>query len=162
MSKREKIILGLIPVAVIAAALYLFVFSTQKKTDTVDLAQLNKQLTEFVMTSSAALSAKSAKEREFYLIARAEAPWEQDPFLKTDTPLNTSKKEKIQFPQYTYSGFLGIGWKKLAVINGVEYEQGEELEPGGFVLRRIDPQQVVIGVKGEQQQITVPLAEEVL
>ena len=72
------------------------------------------------------------------------------------------KIEKVQFPTFIYTGFLQVGNKKMAVVNGLEYEQGEELEPGGFVLLDIFPRKLVIGAKGKLQQITVAMQEEIL
>jgi type II secretory pathway component PulC len=49
--------------------------------------------------------------------------------------------------------------KKIAVINGLEYLIGEEIEPGGFIAREIYPDRVVIEMKGQKQKIIVPLVE---
>ena len=57
---------------------------------------------------------------------------------------------------------MNVGKRKMAIINGLEYEQGEELEPGGFMLLSIDSNKLVIGAKGKQQQTIVPMEEEIL
>ena len=44
----------------------------------------------------------------------------------------------------SYTGFMQMGDKKFAIIDGFEYAVGDELEQGGFVVRSINPRQVVI------------------
>jgi len=63
---------------------------------------------------------------------------------------------------FTYSGYLEIGDRRLAIINGIEYETGDELAMGGYIVRGIYPNRVVIEVKWRKEKIIVPLEEEVL
>jgi hypothetical protein len=51
------------------------------------------------------------------------------------------------------------GNKVLALINGMEYQVGEELESGGYVVLEIDPEKVVLQGKGRGGRITVPFTE---
>ena len=39
---------------------------------------------------------------------------------------------------------MQMGDKKFAIIDGLEYTVGDELEQGGFTVRSITPRQVVI------------------
>jgi hypothetical protein len=54
-----------------------------------------------------------------------------------------------------------MGDRKLAIINGVEYETGEELKFAGYIVERIEPLKVVIRDKEKQTIIIVPIKEEV-
>ncbi len=58
-----------------------------------------------------------------------------------------------------YTGYLEIGTRRIAVINGESYEAGEELEAGGYLVKRIRSSAVVIEEKGTGKDITVPLEE---
>ena len=52
-----------------------------------------------------------------------------------------------------------MGAKNIAILNGLEYEEGEELEKSGFIIRKIFPEQVIIEIKGKQKEIAIPLEE---
>jgi hypothetical protein len=59
-----------------------------------------------------------------------------------------------------YTGFLRMDDKRLAIINGMEYEVGDSLEPGGFVIRSISAGRVVIAPPGKKKKtITLPMEE---
>ena len=49
--------------------------------------------------------------------------------------------EKITF---NYTGYMEYGRKKVAIINGLEYGEGEKLETPGYVLKAIFPGKVII------------------
>ena len=51
-----------------------------------------------------------------------------------------------------YTGFLQMGDTRLAIINGMEYEAGDQLEPGGFIIRRILPNHVVVAPPGKNKE----------
>jgi hypothetical protein len=63
-----------------------------------------------------------------------------------------------------YSGFIKVGPKVLAVINGIEYAVGDELAEGGYSLKAIDKHFVVLertdGSTGRRLSRRVPLAED--
>jgi hypothetical protein len=59
-----------------------------------------------------------------------------------------------------YTGFLRMGDKRLAIINGMEYEVGEILEPGGFTIRSISPSRVVIAPPGRKKKTLILPMEE--
>ena len=73
--------------------------------------------------------------------------------------MSFQEKQKLLNVSFTYTGYLQAGKKKIAVINGLEYLIGEEIEPGGFIAREIYPDRVVIEMKGQKQKIIVPLVE---
>jgi hypothetical protein len=59
-----------------------------------------------------------------------------------------------------YNGFIELGSKRLAIINGQEYEAGDKLNPGGFTIKSILPTRVVIvSAQGEGAPIVLPLQE---
>jgi len=73
-----------------------------------------------------------------------------------------SEAEVLPEVTFSYSGYMEMGDRKIAIIDGMEYKTGEEIVPGGFVIRAIYPNKIVIGIKGKEEEITVPLVEEVL
>ena len=60
---------------------------------------------------------------------------------------------------FSYSGYLKVSNKNLAIINGVEYEAGDPLEIEGYVLKKIYPGKVVIVNEKSGAKFDVPLQE---
>ena len=157
MSNREKIIVGLMLLTVGYGIYALFfegkgksgITPTASVTATDQLENLNAFITKVAEASRAGLS-----KEDKYIISRAELAWKQDPLTTvelTDRPedeINRQKKQIIQTtgPQLnvSYTGFMQMGDKKFAIIDGLEYTAGDELVQGGFKVRSITPRQVVI------------------
>jgi hypothetical protein len=54
-----------------------------------------------------------------------------------------------------------MGTKRLAIINGLEYEVGDLLEPAGLVVRKIDPTQVVVAASDQKNKTLIIPMEDV-
>ena len=116
---------------------------------TKELEDLNAFIAKIIDASNQGLSNKDK-----YIITRAESAWKQDPMTTvelTDRPEDEIKRRERKIidttgPQLhvSYTGFMQMGDKKFAIIDGLEYTVGDELEQGGFRVRRITPRQVVI------------------
>jgi len=100
-----------------------------------------------------------------YVINRAESMWSKDPFSdrKPVAPSGTKKNRtedtadmpaRIR-PVFTYSGYMAVGDKRMAIINGMEYELNEELEIKGYYVDTIEQNWVIIEDKKNQEKITV-------
>ena len=159
MSNREKIIVGLMLLTVVYGVYTLFfegkgkgkssITSTAAVSATKQLENLNAFIAKVAEASRAGLS-----KEDKYIISRAESAWKQDPLTTvelTDRPedeINQQKQQVIQTtgPQLnvSYTGFMQMGDKKFAIIDGFEYAAGDELQQGGFKVGSITPRQVVI------------------
>jgi len=153
---------------VILYGAYSLFFSSSKKNTGFSAEVQMKQLHKLITDVSVGLSKDNLTEIEIYTIARAEAGWEKDPFfMKKD---HTAGKMGGEFDysapaslgKFNYSGYIEIGGKKMAIINNMEYETGDELEPGLYFIRGIDPAKVVIEIGETQEKIVIPIVEEVL
>ena len=173
MKKREKIIVSFTVIAVLYGVYtYLWVQPdkvTKPKAvtsgDTVEkLNGLVKNATS-VLKDSAEGSIANA-----YIIAMAENEWLSDPFYKKKKAVGPGKsdvkgdkngvvKDALPEVDFRYTGYLEVGTKRMAIINGVDYETGGRLVPGGFVVREIYPAKVVIAERGGRS-ITIPFTEE--
>ena len=130
-----------------------------------DLENLNAFIAKVAEASKAGLSAKDK-----YIIERAEAEWKQDPLISvnlTNRPESEIQKSKevtkVSIPdlKVAYTGFMQMGDKTFAIINGVEYSAGDQLEQGGYMVRSISPSQVVIvSTRDSNQRFIFPLEEQ--
>lgn len=157
MSKREKIILIVLTVAVLFGGYtYFFQSSKTAKGPVVPKASV-AELNTFVLETAKNLMGFDLSKAEAHAIARAEALWVRDIYLSGK---DLEEEELLLGVSFIYSGYLEIGSRKMAVVNGLEYKEGDEIEPGGYIVRSIQPNKVVIEVKGKKQKTVVPLIDE--
>jgi hypothetical protein len=161
MSKREKILVGLSLVAVVYG-IYVWFLSSPQQAATAFGDNDQKALKTFILKVAERTSNKLSKSQA-YVLRKAETQWKQDPFIQVE-PKASEEVEDRQEPVLTseaiYTGFLRMGEKKLAIINGMEYETGDILEPDGFIIRSISPSRVVIAAPGKTKKtLTLPMEE---
>jgi hypothetical protein len=160
MSKREKIIVGVMVFSILFALVY---FLSPAIT-----GQGAKQAEEYtgsekiIQEIAAELKKVASSANENYVIARAEAAWAKDPFYKKVLPAAAKAGPGGAGAQdIVYSGFVDMGEKKLAVINGNTYQVGEKLDFGGaFYLKSVEPTQAVIVDRQNQRNIVIKLKDE--
>ena len=165
MSKREKIILVFVFIAVMYGG-YQFFLPSLPKTTSVKTENEIKMANKLVKDITELLNKINIFGPENYIISRAETKWVKDPFYKKkfpiikETPKNiSSARQEISF---TYSGYIEMGEKKIAIINGMEYQAGEESETGEWIVLGIYPTRVVIGIKGKPDKRIIHLVEDLL
>jgi len=162
MTNREKIIVGLATLALGYGALQLLL--PRANVAPVPQPQSLEGLNAFIAKVSDATRAGTA-EAGAIVIQKAEAAWKQDPFLeiqkaKAADPTATRPKETARITGLVYNGFIELGSKRLAIINGQEYEAGDQLNPGGFTIKSILPTRVmIVSSQGEGAPIVLPLQE---
>jgi len=171
MTKREKIIVGLMLLTVVYGIYTVFfegkgssVEPAAAVSSTKELENLNAFITKVAETSKAGLS-----EPDKYIIERAETEWKQDPLInveltnRPESEINKSKEvTKVSIPdlKVSYTGFMQMGDRTFAIINGLEYSAGDQLEQGGYMVRSITPSQVVIvSTRDSKQRFIFPLEE---
>jgi type II secretory pathway component PulC len=165
--KRQMIILGVMGIAVLYAA---FDFLAPKKRSSApDRAQKTAELSTFVTDLAAGLGKDTTKNLNTLIFSRAEKEWAQDPFLDAKSYRAWSaarapaKKEgagaAAPKSEFVYSGYLDTGRKRMAIINGIEYSEGENLDVKGYALKSVSATKVVIENRGTGATVTVPLLE---
>ena len=122
-----------------------------KKNSGIDVKQKTEELNSFVTTLSVGMSKDAVKNLGPLIFSRAEKEWTQDPFLdnksfKAWVQVEKPVKEGTPAPKidFTYTGYLEMGRKRIAIINGIEYKEGEPLDIKGFVLKSVSPARVLI------------------
>jgi hypothetical protein len=162
MTNREKIIVGLAALALGYGAMELLL--PRAKVASVSQPQSLEGLNAFI-TKVADATRVGTAEAGAIVIQKAEAAWKQDPFLdiqkaKAVKPPDKPTTETTRLPNLIYNGFMELGSKRLAIINGQEYEAGDKLNPGGFTIKSILPTRVVlVSAQGEGAPIVLPLQE---
>ena len=139
--------------------------STASVSATEQLENLNAFIAKVAEASRAGLS-----KEDKYIISRAESAWKQDPLTTvelTDRPEDEINRQKQQVIQTTgpqlnvsFTGFMQMGDKKFAIIDGFEYAAGDELAQGGFKVHSITPRQVVIVSTDRSKKKFIFLLEE--
>ena len=160
MAKRDRMLLILVVGIVLVGGYFMFFSAPEvavvQEGPEIQLAQVRQTVDSF----AANLKNADLTKAEQYALDRTAAEWGEDPFYAKKYVVR-DEKQKIERPKFTYSGFIAMGKRKMAIINGMEYSVGEELEIGGYVLRDVNPDRVVLEVKGMEERFTVPYEEEV-
>jgi hypothetical protein len=155
VSTREIVIMAVMLIVVLYGAYDFFIASSSKSVGAgngEDVEQIDTLIARVsgVLAGSASYSVYAA------IVAETEEEWARDPFYTDTVPaVSTSSLGPV-----AYTGYLEIGTRKMAVIDGMSYETGDELEVGGYHVKRIGPSAVVIEEKGTGKSVTVPLLEE--
>ncbi len=165
LEKRQMIILAVMVIAILYGA-YELLWTKKKGGPPVDLTQKTADLKTFVTGLATGIGAE--RDVTALIFSRAEKEWTQDPFLDTKSQMawNQSRgaaqaaagagDKKIEF---VYSGYLASGKRSMAVINGMEYREGEALDTAGFVLRSANPARVVIENRGTGATLNIPMQD---
>jgi hypothetical protein len=157
MSKREKIIIGVMVFSILFALVYFLTPTlTGREEKTGDQYSGSEKIIQEIATE---LKKVAASPNENYIIARAEAAWAKDPFYRKIQPAPVKAAAGTQ--EIVYSGFVDMGEKKFAVVNGSTYQVGDKLDFGGsFYLKSVEPSRVVIVDKQNQRNIVIKLKDE--
>jgi len=166
LAKREKIILGVMAIVVIIAA-FIYLSPKMKISGSVDTAQKTAELNTFVAGLTGALKEDTVEKPGTLILARAEKEWTRDPFLSSRDLIkwNEAKARKAKEDasvtkiDFVYSGFFEVRGKKMAIINGIEYKEGEALDVKGYILKSVSPEMVVIENRGIGAKLSVPMLE---
>ena len=148
---------------VVVWGVYTLFFSSPRQAENVKSRKETETLNAFITRVAEKTKTGFSKEQS-YILQKAQAAWKQDPLVQIQ-PRKTEDKDKVKKApvlrsDILYTGFLQMGNKRLAIINGTEYKAGDNLEPGGFTIRRILPNQVVIAPPGKNKKtIILPLEE---
>jgi len=169
MTRREKIIVFSMILVVIYGAYDLLRAAHSKKSAPVtastgvkkfvDVSERNKLLKDI----SNVLKEDKITGARIYIAARAEREWTSDPFSISRLSSEGNKialENTMGDGKFVYNGYLEIGNKKIAIINGVDYQTGDNLELCGYKVKSISPSRVIIVNTKKTGKITVPFLEE--
>jgi hypothetical protein len=162
MSNREKIIVALMVVSVIFG-IYIVFFESPRQTTTVNpAADRELEVLNTFITKIAEKTQSGPSKEQAYILNKAQSTWKQDPLIQLEAKkvdVDTGP-EPVLDARVQYTGFLQMGDTRLAIINGMEYEAGDQLEPGGFIIRQILPNHVVVVPPGKNKKTMILPMEE--
>jgi len=165
--KRSDFLFFVISVALLYGVYYLFIEPQARTTDRY-VGKQSPELQAYMVEITTKLKKKSSLSVNSSIIERAEHSRLNDPFYDTMSYGELTMTEALvgadsaaQREDFTYSGFLNAGAKKLAIINDLEYEVGETivLTTGMYVLEDIHPTKVIIGNKVNKDSRVIHLQE---
>jgi len=164
MPKREKIIVALMLLSVVYGAYSLFIEPSLKKSKETASKKSTATLDGLVAEIAESIAGRGSSENGAYVLAQAEADWGKDPFLQTEWGLRDIGDEA--FPdtatlasQFVYSGYLKMGGRGIAIINGMEYEVGEAIDEAGYKIKQISASKVVLEITGSGKDFVLLLTE---
>jgi len=165
MLNRERIIVFLMLI-VVAYGGYNFFFDSDDPTIVNSSRQTLAELKKFVIDAATNLSNEYISAADKYIIDQAETVWPKNPFLMaavplTSEPFQASAEVSVQTVPMYYTGYLQTVDKKIAIVNGSEYETGEQLSDAGYYVKQIMPNKIILGIENSPDTITVPLDEPV-
>lgn len=173
MTKREKVIVGIMCLTVAFGAYDLLGKGGSARRKPASQAVRERpadDVRQFATEMARNVAAQKISNTSQHLIEQAATEWTRDPFIGSAAPLGnqpTPDRPATQsapalaplVPQYTYTGFLQVGDTKLAIINGMEYTQGEALGSTGHYVQNISARRVTIGQVRGADTIHLPLRE---
>lgn len=159
MKKRETAVLVLMGLALVYAAFSLLVESSPEQTS-VEAEKELKRLESEVEIQKVQVLDVVLNDTEEYLIQSAVRGWETGTLARARQAVQISLER--EGPVMKFSGYLEMETRKIAIINGSEYEVGETMDPEGFVVKRIDSAKVVLKAGDGGEEIIVPIEESFL
>ena len=156
MNKREKIIVAMAIIALLYG-IWNYLFEHKKKN-----FSLTKVNMESLKRSSLAIANKtnlSNQERVIYALIEKNI---HDPFMYFQSKKINRDTQKIN-PKisFEYKGFVVSGDKRIAIINGRDYCEGDELKERGFRVWTILEDKVIIKGPGKSNFIVVPFVDNI-
>lgn len=170
MNKREKIIVACMIVAVLYGA-YSFLFDDAPRDATRTAKSEGPPVQEFVVGVIGQIKKAEPSRRDTYLLEQADAALTRNPFYEgQETPgAEAAAKETaleaqaatsaLAGAQFSYTGYVEMGDQRIAILNGREFAEGDQINADGLFVKSITPTAVIIGVYGMPDTVTITIAE---
>lgn len=150
MEKREKIIVAI----TIAAALYGAVDFISKSPIPTSLIPTSDSGLDTSVSSQLTTLSITKSPGDAYLADRIDAAWPTDLFMlhKPQKPESSLTPDKsvmdFQFSptDFSYSGYLEMADEKIAIINGLDYREGDTIN--SYTLKTISPEIIQLSRQG--------------
>lgn len=159
LSKQQIIILIIMVLTILYGAYTYYPLLTKEIVNNV--IEKEDDLNTFITGLNNDLSKSYPTVIDSYIISRAEHEWQWDPFslrgLSKTVSITRETGKKAVSGIFNYTGFVITGNTRMAIINGIEYGQGDTLEKEGFIVENILPERIIIKNKERGTTIDVDL-----
>lgn len=152
---RERIILGLVALAVLYG-LYSLIGS-KMKIATPDLKKRTEELQSFIQQTSVSMTKDTPSAHDLYVTKRAESGWSRNPFSGQVGSAGLEKPKDAAL--FTYTGYVELAGRRVAVINNIEYPVGAQLDKEGYFVKMISPAGVLIENVTDKTEFEVSIKE---
>ncbi|OGR34347.1 MAG: hypothetical protein A2051_01105 [Desulfovibrionales bacterium GWA2_65_9] len=165
MQKREKQLLGVMAVALMVGA-YMYVSAPGKPAPAPVATGASKVVVDEV---AKAMDQARLTPQQAYRLGLLADNATGNPFYGGSGGISLEEDRSLggpgaEGPEFVYSGYMKLGKKLFAVLNGVEYAIGDELAEGGYRVQGIDRNFVILertdGSTGRKLTRRVPLVED--
>jgi hypothetical protein len=158
MSLREKILVGFVALALLFGATVMMRKSSRSGDVVMDSAEFQAR----VLQMADVLDQASLTPVERAVLDRARLPWRRDPFANERlSPGRTADEPRIQDrPDFQYTAYMKMGPREIAVIDQVEYTEGDHLRNEPFTVRKIEPRRVTLVGRTPDDVVVVDLVAE--
>lgn len=167
MSKREKIIVAFMVVAILYGG-FNFLFPDSKSGRPKFSSQKAVAVTDFVTDLVQRIRAADTTANDTLILEKSAGTWQKDPFevISKASVEEGEPQEEAEIVDgeelagsFNYTGYMEMGNHALAIINGLEYQAGDQLASAGAVLKKVTPSEVLIYVDTEKGLIVVPIVD---
>lgn len=141
MTKREKRLSYLLVVAIIFVAIfYLFEFIEKNMERSASTSQ---NIDALLSQTAASISTLNVSDHEQYALDASTRMLIHNPFASARTNTLGGVKKTVLY-NFVYSGYIALPNKKMAIINNMEYAEGDSLAESGDIISEIHPDHVLI------------------
>ncbi len=153
--KRELIFVALAAIALIYGAVDYVVRSSTRISSSGGGTATTEAAFSLVQEELSPGGAARQQSTALEILEGLSAAWPDDVFAAVAVADEEQADEQETPPAeavtLTYSGYMNMGEKILAVINGIEYRIGDLVE--GFVLKEIDPMEIIMEKNGRPTHV---------
>jgi len=156
MNKREKVI---VTIAIIALLYGIWNYLFEHKKTNISLKKVN---IESLKRSAFSIATKTNISNQEMIIYDLIQKGVRDPFLYLTSKKSDKDEQRASSKiSFEYKGFVVSGDKRVAIINGRDYCEGDELKEKGFKVWTILEDKVVIKGPGKSNFIIVPFVDNI-
>lgn len=154
MEKREKILLGVMLLGLLLIGPYYFFSGSGKVLTVADL--VNKEnLDKTIKEVDEIVKKAKLSPLELLRLQKAESPWVHNPFYDRSKDIKADDEVVLHLPsgvKITYTGYVSLAGAMYAIVNGLEYQVGNNLEIDGaeeFLVTHIAKNKIIIGKRNQ-------------
>ncbi len=167
MGRREKILITMMVLA-LGFGVFEFLYSPpqQEMEETAAPEEGVQEIQSMAQNLGRDLQDSELKEAEEHILEMAASEWDRNifrSFPETESVEEPVQEEEVHEAQdlgaLSYSGYLEMGEKRIAVINSEEYTVGDMLEQENAQVRKITPDRVLVRSLRTGEEVWVPYTD---